>query len=159
MSSPGRFPLGLQRRIGRQRLRRIVLGAIPFVALATLWQMNALYGWLAPIHVPPPAAVWNAIFALQEGCPGVIDALRQSPSCLFTNHALSSMGRVISVDYESLPALVSRAGSSLAGTTTGPPCGAPCRWSTVIVASSPASGGSVAASTRSGGHRHRRLTS
>ena len=90
----GRLFLGLQRRVGRQRLRRVVLGAIPFAALGTIWQMNAVYGWLAPIHVPPPAAVWNAIFALQDDCPGLIDALRQSPGCLFTNHVLSSMGRV-----------------------------------------------------------------
>ena len=94
MNPLARLSLGLQKRVGRQRLRRIVLGAIPFVALGTIWQMNAVYGWLAPIHIPPPAAVWGAIFALQEGCPGVIDALRQSPGCLLTNHILSSMGRV-----------------------------------------------------------------
>ncbi len=94
MNALARISLGLQKRVGRPRLRKIVLGAIPFVALGTLWQMNAVYRWLAPIHVPPPSAVWSAIFTLQEGCPGVIDALRQSPGCLFTNHILSSMGRV-----------------------------------------------------------------
>jgi NitT/TauT family transport system permease protein/taurine transport system permease protein len=85
---------GLQKRFGRQRLRRILLGAIPFVALAGLWQLNAVYRWLAPIHIPPPAAVWSAIFTLQDGCLGVIDALRQSSGCLLTNHILSSLGRV-----------------------------------------------------------------
>src|SRR5207247_10149714 len=48
----------------------------------------------APIHVPPPAAVWGAIFTLQDGCGGLADALRQNSRCLFTNHILSSMGRV-----------------------------------------------------------------
>jgi NitT/TauT family transport system permease protein/taurine transport system permease protein len=94
MNALARVSRGLQQRVGRQRLRKIVLGAIPFVALGTIWQMNAVHGWLAPIHVPPPKAVWHAIFALQDGCPGPIDALRQSPGCLLTNHILSSMGQV-----------------------------------------------------------------
>ena len=94
MNPLARLSLGLQKRFGRQRLRRILLGAIPFVALGSLWQMNVVYGWLAPIHIPPPAAVWGAVFNLQDGCPGVIDALRQSSGCLFTNHILSSIGRV-----------------------------------------------------------------
>lgn len=89
-----RLSLGLQKRLGRQRLRRILLGAIPFLALGTLWQMNAVYRWLAPIHIPPPAAVWGAIFTLQDGCVGLMDALQQRSGCLFTNHILSSMGRV-----------------------------------------------------------------
>ncbi len=94
MNPLARLSLGLQKRFGRQRLRRILLGAIPFLALGTLWQLNAVYGWLAPIHVPPPSAVWSAIFTLQEGCPGLMAALQQSHGCLFTNHILSSVGRV-----------------------------------------------------------------
>jgi len=94
MNALPRLSLGLQKRFGRHRLRRILLGAIPFLVLGTLWQMNAVYGWLAPIHIPAPAAVWGAIFTLQDGCPGLMDALRQSSGCLFTNHVLSSMGRV-----------------------------------------------------------------
>src|SRR5260370_5340788 len=82
------------RRLGRRRLRRILLGAIPFVVLGTLWQLNAVYRWLAPIHIPPPAAVWGDIFTLQDGCRGLMEALRQSSGCLFTNHILSSLGRV-----------------------------------------------------------------
>ncbi|MGH7335392.1 MAG: ABC transporter permease [Candidatus Rokuibacteriota bacterium] len=89
-----RLSLGAQKRLGRQRLRRVLLGAIPFLAVGTIWQMNAAYGWLAPIHVPPPTAVWGAIFNLQDGCPGLIGALRQDFGCLFTNHILSSVGRV-----------------------------------------------------------------
>lgn len=94
MNPLGRLSRGLQKRFGRRRLRRILLGAIPFLALGALWQMNAAYRWLAPIHIPPPAAVWGAIFTLQDGCPGPVAALRQSPGCLLTNHVLSSMGRV-----------------------------------------------------------------
>lgn len=94
MNPLGRLSLGLQKRLGRQRLRRILLGVIPFLALGTIWQMNAVYGWLAPIHIPPPAAVWGAIFTLQDGCRGLMDALEQSSGCLFTNHILSSLGRV-----------------------------------------------------------------
>lgn len=94
MNPIARLSLRIQQRLGRQRLRRILLGAIPFLVLGTLWQLNAVYRWLAPIHIPPPAAVWNAIFVLQDGCPGLLDALAQSPGCLLTNHILSSMGRV-----------------------------------------------------------------
>ncbi len=89
-----RLSLGLQKRFGRQRLRKILLGAVPFVALGTVWQMNAVFGWLPPIHVPPPAAVWRAIFTLQEDCPGLLDVLLLGPGCLFTSHILSSLGRV-----------------------------------------------------------------
>jgi NitT/TauT family transport system permease protein/taurine transport system permease protein len=94
MNPARRLALGLQKRLGRQRLRRILLGAIPFVALGGIWHLNGVYGWLAPIHVPPPAAVWGAIFTLQDGCPGLRAALEQSHGCLFTNHIVSSVGRV-----------------------------------------------------------------
>src|SRR5256886_12163174 len=81
-------------RFGRGRLRRILLGAIPFLVLGTLWQMNAVYRWLAPIHMPPPAAVWSAIFTLQEGGPGLLAALRRGSGCLLTTHIVSSRGGV-----------------------------------------------------------------
>src|SRR5262249_62426243 len=69
---PGPAMTPARRYFNRRRVRRMALGAIPFVALALLWQMNAVYRWLAPIHVPPPSAVWNAIINLQDGCPGVV---------------------------------------------------------------------------------------
>jgi NitT/TauT family transport system permease protein/taurine transport system permease protein len=94
MNPLARLSARIQKRLGRQRLRRMLLGAVPFLALGTLWQLNAVYRWLAPIHVPPPAAVWNAIFVLQDDCPGLLDALAQGPGCLLTNHVLSSIGRV-----------------------------------------------------------------
>jgi NitT/TauT family transport system permease protein/taurine transport system permease protein len=94
MNPLARLSRGIQQHLGRQRLRRMLLGAVPFLALGTLWQLNAVYRWLAPIHVPPPAAVWNAIFVLQDDCRGLLDVLAQGPGCLLTNHVLSSMGRV-----------------------------------------------------------------
>jgi ABC-type nitrate/sulfonate/bicarbonate transport system permease component len=94
MSLVARLVRRVRKRVRRGRLRRVLLGAIPFLALGTLWQMNAVYRWFAPIHVPPPSAVWNAIFTLQDGCHGLLDALGQGSGCLLTNHILSSMGRV-----------------------------------------------------------------
>ena len=64
--------LNLQRRFGRQRLRRILLGAIPFIALLGLWQANAFFGWLEPVYIPPLTTVWESIFILQADCPGLI---------------------------------------------------------------------------------------
>ena len=86
--------LSLQRRFGRQRLRRLLLGAIPFLLLVAIWQMNTMFGWLAPVYIPPLAAVWEAIFLLQEDCPGLIGVLTMEYGCLFTNHVLASLGRV-----------------------------------------------------------------
>lgn len=84
----------LQRCFGRQRLRRIFLGAIPFVALLGLWQMNTSFGWLPPVFIPDMAAVIEAIFTLQEECPGIGSALVMHNDCLMTNHIFSSIGRV-----------------------------------------------------------------
>ena len=86
--------LYLQRRIGRQRLRRILLGAIPFIALLAVWHMNTVFGWLEPVYIPPLAAVWEAIFTLQADCPGMASALALDHGCLLTTHILSSLGRV-----------------------------------------------------------------
>jgi NitT/TauT family transport system permease protein/taurine transport system permease protein len=89
-----RLSLAIQRQFGRRRLRKILLGAIPFVVLAGLWQLNAVYRWLAPIHMPAPSTVWHAIGNLQESCPGLVDAIMQHPGCILTNHIFSSLGRV-----------------------------------------------------------------
>src|SRR5262249_21324119 len=94
MTVLGRLALAVQKRFGRQRLRKILLGAIPFVVLAGLWQLNTVYRWLAPIHMPAPSTVWHAAFSLQEGCPGLLDVIRQHPGCVLTNHVVSSLGRV-----------------------------------------------------------------
>ena len=86
--------LHLQRRFGRQRLRRILLGAVPFVVLLGLWQANASFGWLEPVYIPPLVSVWESIFTLQADCPGLIGVLTLDYGCLLTTHILSSLGRV-----------------------------------------------------------------
>ena len=95
--------IAVQRRIGRQRLRKWALGSIPFVFLLTLWQMNTTFGWLAPVFIPPMDSVFEAIFLLQEDCPGIGSALAMDRNCLMTNHIFSSIGRVILAAVIGLP--------------------------------------------------------
>ena len=86
--------IGLQKRFGRQRLRKILLGTIPFVVLLAMWQMNTAMEWLPPVYIPPMASIWEAIYTLSEGCAGAGAVLSMQYECLFTNHILSSLGRV-----------------------------------------------------------------
>lgn len=86
--------IGLQKRFGRQRLRKILLGTIPFVVLLVLWQMNTKMEWLPPVYIPPIGTIWEAIYTLSEGCAGPSAVLSMQYECLFTNHVLSSLGRV-----------------------------------------------------------------
>ncbi len=94
MSTIQELSIAVQRRFGRQRLRRIILGAIPFVTLAFLWYLNTANEWLPPVYIPPFASVWEAIFLLEEECMGFMDALTMGSGCMFTNHVFSSLGRV-----------------------------------------------------------------
>ncbi|MBI4251875.1 MAG: ABC transporter permease [Candidatus Tectomicrobia bacterium] len=80
--------------LDRKRLRSIALGAIPFLLLLGVWQLNTYMGWLKPVYIPPLGSVVGAVFTLQEDCPGPWGALTMRESCLFTNHLLSSLGRV-----------------------------------------------------------------
>ncbi|MDE0330716.1 MAG: ABC transporter permease [Nitrospinae bacterium] len=86
--------IGLQKRFGRQRLRKILLGSIPFVVLLVMWQMNTAMEWLPPVYIPPIASIWEAIYTLSEGCADAGAVLSMQYECLFTNHILSSLGRV-----------------------------------------------------------------
>lgn len=86
--------LSMQRRFGRQRLRRIFLGSIPFLVILTLWAMNSAFGWLPPVFIPDMASVIEAIFTLQEDCPSISSALVMHNDCLMSNHIFSSIGRV-----------------------------------------------------------------
>ena len=86
--------IGLQKRFGRQRLRKILLGTIPFVVLLAMWQMNTAMEWLPPVYIPPMSSIWEAIYTLSEGCAGAGAVLSMQYECLFTNHILSSLGRV-----------------------------------------------------------------
>lgn len=86
--------LAMQRRFGRQRLRKIFLGSIPFVVLGAVWHMNAVFGWLPPVFIPDIPSVLGAAVTLQEECPGIGSALAMHNDCLMTNHIFSSIGRV-----------------------------------------------------------------
>jgi NitT/TauT family transport system permease protein/taurine transport system permease protein len=97
------FSLAVQRRFGRQRLRRLLLGSVPFIVLLVIWQMNSTFGWLAPVFIPPLGSVFEAIITLQEDCPGIVSAFAMHNSCLMTNHVFSSVGRVILAAVIGLP--------------------------------------------------------
>ncbi|OGL60135.1 MAG: hypothetical protein A3J27_07230 [Candidatus Tectomicrobia bacterium RIFCSPLOWO2_12_FULL_69_37] len=79
--------------LDRKRMRGIGLGAIPFLVLLGAWELNTFMGWLKPVYIPPLRAVVDAVFTLQEGC-SALGILGMHESCLFTNHILSSLGRV-----------------------------------------------------------------
>lgn len=95
MTTVHTFLVAIQRRIGRQRLRKLILGSIPFLALIGLWELNTRYVWFEPVEIPPLADVWGAIFWLQSGCPGIWAAIEGHNSCQLTNHISSSIGRVV----------------------------------------------------------------
>ena len=103
MSVAADLSIALQRRFGRQKLRKFFLGSIPFIVLVGLWQANSTFGWLAPVFIPPIVDVWDAIFLLQEDCPGIGAALVLDNSCLMCTHILSSVGRVILAALIGLP--------------------------------------------------------
>ncbi|MCE2452666.1 MAG: hypothetical protein J4F48_07480, partial [Nitrospinae bacterium] len=50
--------------------------------------------WLPPVFIPPIGTIWEAIYTLSEGCAGAGAVLSMQYECLFTNHILSSLGRV-----------------------------------------------------------------
>ena len=89
------FSVALQKRFGRQRLRKLILGSIPFLFLITLWQLNTINNWLPPVFIPPIGDVYDAIFTLQEDCKGFVAALALDQSCMLSTHIFSSVGRII----------------------------------------------------------------
>lgn len=95
MTAINEFSVAFQRRFGRQKIRKFVLGTIPFIVLIALWHMNSIFVWFEPVEIPPIADVWGAIFWLQSDCPGVIAAIEGYNGCQLTNHISSSVGRVI----------------------------------------------------------------
>lgn len=97
------FSVALQRQFGRQRLRRWILGSIPFIVLIILWQLNSYYVWLEPVYIPTVYSVWESIFTLQEDCPGIIAIFTLDHSCLLSTHIFSSIGRVILAAVVGLP--------------------------------------------------------
>jgi NitT/TauT family transport system permease protein/taurine transport system permease protein len=95
--------IAVQRRFGRQRIRKLLLGSIPFVVLISLWHANTVFEWMEPVFIPPIGDVWDAIFLLQEDCPGVGAAIALDNNCLMSTHVLSSLGRVILASVIGLP--------------------------------------------------------
>ncbi len=94
MNQTQALSIAIQKRFGRQRLRKIILGSIPFIVMLTLWRMNTVNEWLAPVYIPPMASIIEAIGILQEDCAGFTSAFFMEYGCGFTNHVLSSLGRV-----------------------------------------------------------------
>ncbi|MBT4771022.1 MAG: hypothetical protein HON96_01175, partial [Rhodospirillaceae bacterium] len=95
MTAINEFSVAVQRRFGRQRLRKFGLGLIPFIVLITLWHMNSIFVWFEPVEIPPIADVWGAIFWLQSDCPGILAAIEGHNGCQLTNNISSSIARVI----------------------------------------------------------------
>ena len=99
----GNLSIAIQRRFGRQRLRKIILGSIPFAVMIAIWHANTVFDWLPPVFIPPIGDVWEAIFFLQEDCPGFVALVTLDNSCLITTHVFSSIGRVILAAIVGLP--------------------------------------------------------
>ena len=57
MNAVQSLSIAVQKRFGRQRLRRILLGTFPFIALLVLWRMNTVNEWLPPVYIPPMATI------------------------------------------------------------------------------------------------------
>ena len=95
MTAINEFSIAVQRRFGRQKLRKLILGSIPFALLIAVWHMNSIFVWFDPVEIPPIADVWGAIFWLQSDCPGFIAAVEGHNGCQLTNNISSSIGRVI----------------------------------------------------------------
>lgn len=95
MTAINEFSIAIQRRFGRQKLRKLILGSIPFAVLITIWHMNSIFVWFEPVEIPPIADVWGAIFWLQSDCPGFLAAVEGHNGCQLTNNISSSVGRVI----------------------------------------------------------------
>ena len=95
--------IGIQRRFGRQRIRKFALGSIPFIVLIGTWQANSTFGWLPPVFIPELGAVWEAAFTLQEDCPSTGAIFAMHNDCLLTNHIFSSISRVALAALIGLP--------------------------------------------------------
>ena len=104
MSIANTLSVNIQKKIGRQRLRKFFLGSIPFLILITVWHLNEVFNWLAPVFIPKVSEVWEAFFILQEDCEGFSAAIVLDQSCMMSTHILSSVGRVLLASLIGLPA-------------------------------------------------------
>ena len=106
MTALAEFSVAIQRRVGRQRLRKaykILLGTVPFIALIILWELNTHFVWFEPVEIPPMSHVIGAIFFLQSDCPGLMAAFEQHNACQLSNNVFSSIGRVILAALVGIP--------------------------------------------------------
>ncbi|MBT5429524.1 MAG: ABC transporter permease [Rhodospirillaceae bacterium] len=104
MSIASTLSLNIQKKVGRQRLRKFFLGSIPFLILITVWHLNEVFNWLEPVFIPKVSEVWEAFFILQEDCEGFSAAIALDQSCMMSTHILSSVGRVLLASIIGLPA-------------------------------------------------------
>jgi len=104
MSIASTLSVNIQKKVGRQRLRKFFLGSIPFLILITVWHLNEVFNWLEPVFIPKVSEVWEAFFILQEDCEGFSAAIALDQSCMMSTHILSSVGRVLLASIIGLPA-------------------------------------------------------
>ena len=74
------------------------------MVLITVWYLNEVFNWLAPVFIPKVSEVWESFFLLQEDCEGFSAAILLDQSCMMSTHILSSVGRVILAAIIGLPA-------------------------------------------------------
>tara|TARA_A100001037_G_scaffold297941_1_gene320740 strand:+ start:399 stop:1259 length:861 start_codon:yes stop_codon:yes gene_type:complete len=103
MTALTEFSIAVQKRFGRQRLRKFILGLIPFIVLIALWEMNTAFVWFDPVEIPPITDVWEAIFWLQSDCPSFMAAVDGHNGCQLSNNVLSSIGRVMLATVVGVP--------------------------------------------------------
>ena len=65
MTAINEFSIAVQRRFGRQKLRKLILGSIPFALLIAVWHMNSVFVWFDPVEIPPIADVCPCL----QRCP------------------------------------------------------------------------------------------
>ena len=63
--------ISIQRRFGRQRLRKILLGSIPFLVMIGVWHANTVFEWLPPVFIPFNWRRLGSIFFLAGGLRGL----------------------------------------------------------------------------------------
>ncbi len=95
--------IAIQTKIGRQKLRALLLGSIPFAFLISLWWLNGALEWLEPMYLPTISDVIGSAGTMQEDCEGIVAIFTLDASCLLSTHVLSSIGRVILAAAIGLP--------------------------------------------------------
>ena len=58
MSPLSNISIAIQRRFGRQRLRKMLLGSVPFLIMISIWHANTVFEWLPPVFILTIGDVW-----------------------------------------------------------------------------------------------------